>query len=45
MDALIHFDAALEFDDRHGATFRDQADTDPLHPENVAAHVPKTLVA
>src|SRR5438105_2481457 len=22
---------------RHGATFRDQADTDPLHPENVAA--------
>ena len=22
---------------RHGATFHDQADTDPLHPENVAA--------
>ena len=22
---------------RHGATFRDQADTDPLHPENIAA--------
>ena len=22
---------------RHGATFADQADTDPLHPENVAA--------
>jgi phosphohistidine phosphatase SixA len=22
---------------RHGSTFRDQADTDPLHPDNVAA--------
>lgn len=22
---------------RHGATFNDQADTDPLHPENIAA--------
>ena len=22
---------------RHGVTFRDQADTDPLHPENIAA--------
>src|SRR6266478_3788806 len=22
---------------RHGATFPDQADTDPLHPENIAA--------
>jgi hypothetical protein len=22
---------------RHGSTFRDQADTDPLHPDNIAA--------